>query len=263
MAALAVLFVFACSEESDPVLPDPNEGLIEVASQSIAESEYEVRMFLAEGQELEVGYNKLSLGLFDGEGNHVSNAHLSIMPMMTMMEMSHSSPYETMDHEMGSDKYQEFAVVFVMPSGEMGSWALEVTAHIMDESFSGEASLSVDVLNPEIAKMKAMDLGENGRIFISLVGPADPIVGSNDFEIVIHERESMMSWPAITDYSIEIEPEMPAMGHGSPNNENPVHQQLGHYKGLVNFTMTGEWVVHVTINEGSNQIAETDFEIVF
>ena len=47
----------------------------------------------------------------------------------------------------------------------------------------------------------------------------------------------MMSWPADSSLSVTITPEMPSMGHGSPNNINPVHVGKGHYKGKVNLIL--------------------------
>lgn len=74
----------------------------------------------------------------------------------------------------------------------------------------------------------------------------------------------MMSFPAITDYEVEINPEMPSMGHGSPNNVNPVHTAKGHYTGKVNFTMTGLWRVHIKLKKNGSVISESAyFDITF
>ena len=59
----------------------------------------------------------------------------------------------------------------------------------------------------------------------------------------------MMDFPAVNDYTVEIEPTMPSMGHGSPNNVNPVFTSMGHYVGKVNFTMTGLWNVKLTLKK--------------
>jgi hypothetical protein len=75
---------------------------------------------------------------------------------------------------------------------------------------------------------------------------------------------SMMSFPPSTDLTVEITPEMPSMGHGSPNNVNPVHTQNGHYVGTANFTMTGDWRIHLTIKEGNRLITDKAyFDILF
>ncbi len=53
---------------------------------------------------------------------------------------------------------------------------------------------------------------------------------------------------------------MPSMGHGSPNNVNPVHRELGHYHGSVNFTMTGDWLVELDFVKGDS-LFHVEYEI--
>ena len=97
-----------------------------------------------------------------------------------------------------------------------------------------------------------------------MVMPASWNVGLNKFEFTIHKMESMMSFPAVTDMTVEITPEMPSMGHGSPNNVNPVHTGNGHYSGTVNFTMTGDWRIHLKITQNGRVISEKAyFDILF
>jgi hypothetical protein len=71
----------------------------------------------------------------------------------------------------------------------------------------------------------------------------------------------MMAFPAVSNCDVTIEPSMPSMGHGSPNNINPVHMADGHYMGSVNFTMDGEWLIEVSVLEGSTEIGAIDFEV--
>ena len=99
--------------------------------------------------------------------------------------------------------------------------------------------------------------------FITLVEPMHPEVGLNDIEITIHVKETMMAFPPVEDLIIEMVPTMPSMGHGSPNNENPVHTAYGHYLGKVNFTMTGDWRIDLTISDELNIIAKTHFDFMF
>jgi len=100
------------------------------------------------------------------------------------------------------------------------------------------------------------------RYFLSLVAPLDPSVGKQDIEFTVHGRESMMSFPPIEDFTVEIEPSMPAMGHGSPDNEQPVHQSDGHYVGKVNFIMTGAWRVDVRLKRGEQVVAQAAFDLL-
>jgi hypothetical protein len=155
---------------------------------------------------------------------------------------------------------QEFGVVFVMPSGDMGSWSLTVSYEASGTSH--QVSVPVSIALPEQARMTTLVLEDESKLFVSLVSPLSPEVGANDIEFTIHKKASMMDWPAVENYGMAIEPEMPAMGHGSPNNENPVHKTNGHYKGIVNFTMTGEWLINVELSEGDAKMGETAFTII-
>lgn len=258
LIALIVLFQ-ACSDDED--LASPSSGMIEVAAVDVPDSDFSVVMYLDEGTSLEVGYNKFYMGLYDKDRVWKENAHLSLVPMMTMTEsgMMHTVPYEEFDHDHNENKLQEYATVFVMPS-TAGSWVFNIDVMEMDSDFQGSATLPFIVDLPEITKMTSL-AQDDGDLFISLVNPEAFEVGSNDLELTVHKRESMMSWPAVEDLTIEIEPEMPAMGHGSPNNEHPVHDAQGHYMGTVNFTMTGEWVINVTIKKDGQILGETAFEV--
>jgi hypothetical protein len=92
------------------------------------------------------------------------------------------------------------------------------------------------------------------------VKPVRPAVGAQPFEIFAMEKASMMDWPPVDDLILEIEPWMPSMGHGSPNNENPDAQGEGHYLGQVNFTMAGPWTVTVVAKRGEEVLGEIVFD---
>lgn len=74
----------------------------------------------------------------------------------------------------------------------------------------------------------------------------------------------MMEFPADSSLTVTLTPEMPSMDHGSPNNVDPVHVGKGHYKGKVNFTMTGLWQLNLDFMQG-DAIADTTsfFEVNF
>jgi hypothetical protein len=61
----------------------------------------------------------------------------------------------------------------------------------------------------------------------------------------------------------EVEPWMVSMDHGSPNNVAPVHMQNGHYKGTVNFTMTGDWRVRLTMKDQDQVCGKPYFDLYF
>jgi hypothetical protein len=99
---------------------------------------------------------------------------------------------------------------------------------------------------------------------ISIIPPKAWKVGMNPFEITINCMQSMMAFPSCSDFTVEITPEMPSMGHGSPNNINPIFISNGHYMGSVNFTMTGAWRVNMLIKKSEWVKAKSAyFDITF
>ena len=108
-----------------------------------------------------------------------------------------------------------------------------------------------------------MDTGTDSMsYFITMIEPQNPEVGLNTFEMAIHIKQSMMSFPPVEDLNVEMTPSMPSMGHGSPNNENPVQTLHGHYVGKVNFTMTGDWRIDLEMTRDSKIITETHFDLM-
>jgi len=215
-----------------------------------------------ENDSLIVGYNRFEIVLSKtGFKGDFTSAEIVFKPMMDMGTMQHACPIE--NPVAGKNLPDVFggAVVFVMPSGDMGSWMLtvEVTDNETDES--GKLELPVKITLPEESRMKSFTMGTT-KYFVSLAEPRDPKVGINDFEVTVHKKATMMDWPASGDFMITMEPEMPDMGHGSPNNVNPVHSANGHYNGKVNFTMDGYWKINLELElDGQNQVL--DFEVTF
>ncbi|MFY0653958.1 MAG: FixH family protein [Cyclobacteriaceae bacterium] len=254
-----------CGSDETPT-PDPFADLHLVKTQAIDNSTLSVKIYSENNNEFFVGYNSYQVGLFDTDGELVTNSDINIMPMMHMEMMSggmmdhmeHSAPHEILgDNDLN---LHTFSTVFQMPSGDMQKWHLHLTGTDPVANQDIDMMIDLDVSTPELAMMKSFSVNDVGH-FISLVQTASPEVGINDFEVTVYKRAGMMSWPAVEGLTIQITPEMPAMGHGSPNNVNPTHVGNGHYKGTVNFTMTGLWRINVSILEADNLLAETSFDI--
>ncbi|MFN3446260.1 MAG: FixH family protein, partial [Bacteroidia bacterium] len=176
--------------------------------------------------------------------------------------MKHSAPVENSSDSVPADQLFKSAVVFSMG----GAWTLDINFHNHLNNKEGKGVLALNVTNPTTAVMRNFIVAadDSARLFVSLVQPASPKIGLNDFEITIHKKADMMNYPAVENYTVEIEPEMPSMGHGSPNNVNPVHTTNGHYLGKVNFTMSGLWRVHLTIKKNGVLLSNDQyFDITF
>lgn len=263
-AMLASATFSGCKEDDHHHDNFPNtDNLVLIASGHTDAGSMLVKVW-AEG-ELEAQYTKFCIEVRDSATLELlEDAHIELNPMMDMGSMAHAAPFENPGSTDAINGLFPCAVVFQMP-GEMG-WELTVHVHNHHSGGEGEVTFPLSVAAPVLARthvVTAQD-GTDDKYIISYVQPRDPKVGVNDFELTIHTRASMMSFPAATGLSIEMEPFMPSMGHGSPNNVNPVHTANGHYNGSVNFTMTGTWVIDLTLLNGTDTVySGASFEITF
>ncbi|MGV3705508.1 MAG: FixH family protein [Arcticibacter sp.] len=248
MMLLAALFSFAsCSKDNDNT-PTQAEK-IRIAEKTTATGT-SVTLW-ADKSDLRVAWNKLYVSLKNAKGSAISNAKVSYAPVMDMMTMKHAAPVEQPVYTAEKELY-EGAVVFSMPSGQMGAWTLTVTVDGEPVVFALDIKAA-----PSNTKTTATVTGSDGFYYtVSLVQPLTPKMGMNDLEVLVNTRQDMMTFPPVEDLVIELIPEMPSMGHGSPNNVNPVHTGKGHYRGKVNFTMTGDWRLHFKLKRGNTVIME-------
>lgn len=203
-----------------------------------------------------VGYNPLYIKVTDqASGEMVTNdAQMNWIPMMDMGTMMHSAPFENPGAIADTDKVYSSAVVFIMPS-TAGTWMLKLAMLNTLTQAKDTLMFMPNVLAPQAPRMfSTISLKDSSKLFVSLMEPFKPKVGINDFHLSVHKKQSMMSFPPVEGLTINSEPEMPAMGHGSPNNEDPVSTGNGHYKGKVNFTMSGLWHINLKIFDGIDAV---------
>jgi hypothetical protein len=215
-----------------------------------------------------VGYNNIYVAVYDSANSstQITDAHVTFIPMMDMGMMQHSSPFEDPSTvvESGTNTFKG-AVVFIMPS-TAGAWTLGVHIHNHANGQEGMASLPVTVTEPAEPKLISFVSDyDNAMLFVTRITPLSPEVGINDIQFGIYKRESMMSFPGVEGYTLTMTPEMPSMGHGSPNNVNPISSGMGMYDGKVNFTMTGYWKLNLDFYTASNDTIKTGqyFDVTF
>lgn len=264
----ALIFISAilpsCSKE-DTAEADPTAGMVKQAEGFAIGAATKVVIYTKESA-ITSGYNKFYIALYDSAtGTRVDEAHVRLTPMMNMGSMQHSAPYENPESEMAVNHLYPCSVVFIM-SSMGGSWTVDVDVHNHISGKEGSLTVPFTVIEPTYTKIKSFTSAHDGaKYFISLIEPSQPKVGINDMEIAIYKKLSMMDFPADSSLTVTLTPEMPTMGHGSPNNINPVHTAKGHYKGKVNFTMTGLWKLNLDYMAGS-AVADTTtqyFELTF
>ena len=262
LIGIQAIILLSCGKDS---LTNVTYNYSKVTEAVSDQSSFKVKLFVKDS--LFMGYNKMFFKIIrNSDGFEIDNASLSLHPLMNMGTYAHSCPFENPESING---YHEGAILFSMPG--INSWSIGVD--IVAEGKSEHANLSISqvVSTSPVRKIVAIDSLSNGsggwvitKYPLSLIVPKSWKIGNNPFEITAHRMDNMMDFPAVTDLNFEITPEMPSMGHGSPNNVNPVHMSNGHYLGNVNFTMTGAWRIHLLIKKGSRIISDKlFFDIIF
>jgi hypothetical protein len=253
--ALPGLLISGCDLNTNN--PDPADDLFELATSSI--DNYTVTVYTTDP--VSVGYNLLYFDVKRGANDRLSSAEITLTPLMDMGAHSHSSPVWQPGPERDAF-YQLFGGAFIatMPSGDMGSWQLIID--VTDPQTGTSFSLPVDVTVAQSSRVKVFTASNEQRYILTWIQPAEPKVGSNNLIVTLHRRESMMSFPAVDDLTIEIRPWMESMGHGSNNNEHPASTGSGFYQGRVNFNMSGDWRVYFTLKDGQEDLHETWFDLM-
>jgi len=259
-----VAILASCTKDNTPD-PDPTAGLIKQAEGFATGAAVKVVVY-TKTSSIYAGYTKFYIALYDSvSGGRIEDAHIELTPMMNMGMMQHSAPFENPDSELAVNHLYPCSVVFIM-SSMGGSWTVKINVHNHLSNKEGFITVPFTVADPPKSRQNTFTAAHNGaNYFISLIEPSSPKVGINDMEIAIYKRVSMMSFPADSSLSVVLTPEMPSMGHGSPNNVNPIHTGNGHYRGKVNFTMTGLWKLNLDYYSGA-AVADTTtqfFEVQF
>lgn len=258
-AGLMWLALFSASCTKNNPEPDPTLGLTKIASGYATGASTKVEIY-TDNPGIITGFNNLFVVLYDSTNNtYLDKAQVLLTPMMDMGMMSHTAPFENPASENANNHLFACNVMFIMPS-TAGTWSLNLEIRNRVANSTGTIKFPITVTDPVKQNMASFKNSADGAsYFIAMVQPAKPKIGINDFEMVVYRKASMMSFPADSSYNISIEPEMPTMGHGSPNNVNPVHIHNGHYRGKVNFTMTGFWRIHLNFQRNGAVVDSTKY----
>lgn len=256
----------SCKKDAVLETEDPKESLIKISEAFAIGSASKVELWSK--TDLGTGYQKLYVALYDSTSNKAINkASVQILPMMEMdmngIKVTHSAPLENPENMEALNSLFTCASVFTMPSsGETGKWTMTVMVKKEGQTKYGIAKMAIQVKQSDPERVKTITASDGSKLTIAYVSPNAPKVGVNDFEIAIFKKQDMMTFPADDTYSITMTPEMPSMGHDSPNNVNPVLTKNGHYKGKVNFTMTGDWRINLTLSK-DGKTTNTFFDLLF
>lgn len=256
MKTIKILFVtilfssifISCSDDTDePIIIDENPLAELNMLTSLKANGHEIEVY-SEQSQFTIGYNELFFRIKDeATDTYVSDASISMMPMMHMTEMMHSCPKSAISKTDNASVYKGFAV-FQMPGNADEYWDLSLEYGIADGTF--EAKERIEVKLPTDGKRRvASFMGADDSRYVVAMMPITPKVAINDFSAMVFKMENMMSFPAVENYKIAIDPRMPGMGnHSSPNNEDLSYDSVsGMYMGKLSLTMTGYWKINLKL----------------
>ena len=224
---------------------------------------YNVFAYTATGK-FHTGYNEVYfVATKKSSGNYVKDFNITaITPLMTMtkMNMKHSTPVgaSVEGFSDGLPALKRGWVSFLMNSGDAGSWTLAYDASVLGTDGSTDATeINVEPLPDGQKWLQSFKVGDDAYI-LSLVKPTEWKTGSNPIRAYVSKKSNPITTPyalAAEQFTIDIDPRMPDMGHhGSPDNAPLRPQADGSYAGTVNLTMTGLWRIHLTVRDSQGNV---------
>lgn len=268
MAICVQLFTACTKEETTKITNNITNGEVPIPTNLVKIGETyilgaQAKAVIYSSKAFFVGYNTIYVAMYDSASNtRLTDGHFNFSTLMDMGSKKHSSPSEVTNDIDSLTQLWKGAAIFTMA----GMWQLEMSFHNHKVDLEGNGSLDFNVVNPASALVKVFTVAadDSSKIIVTMLNPTNPKMGLNNFEITIHKMADMMNFVPVKDYSVEINPTMPSMGHGSPNNVNPIYADNGHYVGVVNFTMSGLWRVALTLKKNNVVLDNSQsFDITF
>lgn len=264
LALVAPFILIACGSSSEePGSEDPTKDLVSLG----VESTDSLSVELYADDALRVGLNRLHFRLARPDGKSVKQASITQRPVMHMEAMGkeHGCPHEQPPPSADGRGLFPAFVVFQMASGPSDSWRDEVSVDLGDGAAQALVFENLAVAESSARKDLSVPDGGGGerKVVVTLNFAAPLAVGQNPFTLTLHEKADMAgtSWKALTDWSVVLTPEMPAMGHGSPDNVNPAHVAAGRYDGSVNLSMPGVWKVAFDFAQAGSPLGSVAYEV--
>ena len=253
MPIIFTLVAISCSDTDDTIeIVNEVEGLLKV--QEISNDNHIIELFTKSGM-LTQGYNDITIRIKDKlTQEFVNNAIITWKPMMHMTSMMHTCPKSELSKIGGLETVYNGFIIFQMPENETEGWDLTFNYTVNGTSYEAVGDISVPM---SAKKTVTVFTGtDDVKYVLALLEPTNPEVKINDIVIGLYKMESMMSFPIVENYKINLDPRMPSMGnHSSPNNENLVYNAISKmYHGKLSLTMTGYWKLNLILLNQNNVI---------
>ncbi len=249
IAILAVLLSLNCAKNSATGPGGGHTAWPTVSVGTTLSYSHHIQAELLSKDSLRLGYDSIAVVLRDSAtGKVLTAAQVQWFPLMSMGMSQESAPVDNYGNEASADSLFRNGIVFTMPSDSMmsnGGWLLRLriddSRYAATGSFNDSVDFTVrveDVSPSPIVWWKGQDsLSRVG----ALLAPESPRDGTDTLELFIAREASALSWVADSSWTATVVPTMPAMMMGTPDTFTLAAAGHAHYKGKVNFSMTGAW----------------------
>lgn len=256
---LPILFIalltVSCStddDETDSIVLSEVDGLTKI--QELTNATHTLELFNATGQ-FKTGYNAISIRVKDNATNaYVEDANLSWTPLMQMPTMQHSCPKSTITKVVEKNTIYTGFIIYQMTNLDGSGWALTIDYSVNGIDYS--ITESITVLQNENQNVSSFMGSDNAKYIVALIEPNTPRIAINNLKVGLFKMENMVSFPAVEDYSLTLDPRMPGMGnHSSPNNTGLNYNSADQmYYADLSLTMTGYWVLNLKLLNENDEV---------
>ena len=248
-SSLAVLSLAACGGSTPAPAPKVSLGTATAGTYTV-----ELLADKALGTGGNAIYAKVTV---TATGAAVTDAGLTIRPMMDMVTMQHSCPVTGPFEYDPTNALYDTGVVFQMA----GTWTATVTLTPSGGAPLTASFATLTVIDTGSAKSFTVGSGMMAvKYVLSMNFVSAPVVGLNPIAVGLYATTDMgMNFTPVDDASFVLDPQMPSMGHGSPGSVNPTLVADGVYSGKLSFSMPGAWETTVTVNRGGATLAAPRF----
>lgn len=254
--ALTAAITSCSNDDEDPLVVEENPLADYTMLTSLTANGHDIEVY-SDQDGFKMGYNELFIRIKDETtDNYIKDAEIAWMPVMHMAEMMHSCPKSEISKSENASVYKGF-VIFQMPGNADEYWELNLEYTVNGQTF--KAAERIEVKAPADDKRTVTSfMGSDDIRYIVSMTAFDPGVKVNDFSAMVFKMENMMSFPAVQNYKIAIDPRMPGMGnHSSPNNVDLTYDATSkRYNGKLSLTMTGYWKINLQLMNAADQVVK-------
>lgn len=220
------------------------------------------------------GYNEIRVKITnDQTGEKADVIEVTVLPILSHANGERTScPHRYDLIYKQKESYFSGYSVFTDESGEGKTWELYLGFKVGGETHTVKQNITVSEQTNRNLNMTTFKGNDGQLYFIALVSPQKPKVGENELVVGIYRHEPPSSLPSgdfsdpsefsyteVSNYILKLDPRMPdpSMGnHSSPNNEDLTQREDGLYKGVVNYTMTGNWTLNFILLNPQREIVK-------